>query len=131
MSVIDDKLILYRGQRKIWTGTVRNAAGAVVSIVGASVYFTVRTKIPAGSVSDDADGEVLFKKTVGSGISMSNAENGEFEILMDKADTNAIEIGSTGKGYVYGIAIVESGQSDPIVLAQGKFTLKADIVRGV
>ncbi len=131
MTVIDDKLELYRGQKKIWTGTIRSRAGAVVPILNAGIYFTVRDKIPAGSVSDDTDSEVLFKKTVGAGISLSDATNGEFEILVDKADTNSIEIPSTGKGYVYGIALVESGQSDPIVLAQGVFTLMADIVRGV
>ena len=131
MSVINDKLELYRGQRKMWVGTVRNAAGGLVDITGAAVYFTVRTRLPAGTVSDDTDEEVLFKKTVGSGISLSDASNGEFEILIDKPDTDTIEISSTGKAYVYGIALVESGQSDPLVLAQGKFTLKADVVRGV
>lgn len=130
MSVINDKLTLVRGERKTWTGVIR-AAGAVVDITGASVYFTVRTKIPAGSVADDTDVGVLLKKTVGNGVSLQNASNGEFEILIDKSDTNSIEISSTGKGYVYGIAIVESGQSDPLVLAQGKFILVADIVRGV
>ncbi len=131
MTVSDARITIYRGERKAWTGTVKDEAGSVVDITDADVYFTVRTKVPAGSIVADTDGDVIFKKTVGDGITLSDPTNGEFEILVAKADTNAINIGATGKGYLYEICVVEDGQTEPKVLAVGVFTLLADIVRGV
>ncbi len=131
MPVLTDELTLYRGERRIWAGAVKDDAGAVVDITDASLYFTVRSTFPAGTITDDTDSDVLFKKTVGSGITFSGLPDGKFEIRVDKADTNTVEIGDAGKGYKYAVEIVESGQSDPKVLAQGILTLLTDIVRGV
>ncbi len=131
MTVIRDELKIFRGERKTWAGTVTERTGAAVDITSASIYFTVRSSIPAGTISDDTDADVLFKKTVGSGITLSGPTVGKFEILVDKADTNTLEIPASGKSYLYEISIVESGQTDPRTLAKSTLTVLSDIVRGV
>ena len=131
MAAYLGELSIFRGERKTWVGIVKNSAGVVVDITGAALYFTVRSDYPAGTITDDDDGDVLLKKTVGAGISLSDPTNGEFNILVEKADTNTIEINKGGKGYLYEISVVESGQSEPRVLALGPFTLLSDVVRGV
>ena len=131
MTVLTDVLKMYRGEKKAWEGILTDAVGDVVDITGAAIYFTVRLKYPAAALVADTDANVLFKKTVGAGITLSNPTQGKFEILVDKADTNSLEIGATGKGYLYGLEIVEDGETEPRTLAGGKFTVLSDVVRGI
>lgn len=125
-----EELIVYRGERRGWTFVIQEGNGDFVDITGANIRFTVRLEYPIATLVDDTDGGVLLTKSVGSGISLSDAVNGEFEILMSKADTNTQEVNAGGKGYLYEISLVESGQSEPRIIANGPFILKSDIVRG-
>jgi hypothetical protein len=131
MSVYTRPLTIYRGEKKTWETAVLDADDVVVDITNASLYFTVRSVFPAGSVADDTDADVLLKKTVGSGITISDPTNGVFEIVVAKADTNALDILSNVREYKYQIDIVESGETEPKTLAAGKFLVSADVVRGV
>ncbi len=131
MTVVNQEIRVYRGERKSWVGVVKDAAGAFVNLTDASIYFVVRDKIPSGSITDDTDAGVIILKTVGAGITLTDPTNGEFELAVNNGDTNSIELNGSGKGYMYGISLVENGQTEPIELAMGRLKLLADIVRSV
>jgi hypothetical protein len=131
MTINTQALTVFRGDKKTWEGVVTDLDGVAVDITNALIYFTVRSVFPAGTIPDDTDSDVLLKKTVGSGITLSDPSNGVFEFTVAKADTNALEILSNVREYLYQIGIVGSGETEPNTLAAGKFLVSADVVRGV
>jgi hypothetical protein len=92
MTINTQALTVFRGDKKTWEGVVTDLDGVAVDITNALIYFTVRSVFPAGTIPDDTDSDVLLKKTVGSGITLSDPSNGVFEFTVAKADTNALEI---------------------------------------
>lgn len=129
MGIIIQNIEMYRGSHRYWNVTVKNSAGSPVNLTGASIRFTVRSSVPPGSVTADTD--AVFTLTVGAGITiLAPATNGIFEIEVVKAKTDSLNIGSQDAYYLYGLEYIPSGQTDPIMLGQGTFTIKPDIVRG-
>lgn len=117
MSVDTTELEIYRGERKTWQGAVTDENGNPEPITGSSIYFTARSALPAGSISDDSDSEVLVAKTIGDGVVLTDPANGLFEFTMEKADTNSLDIVSSGRKYEYEIAYVANGETEPKTLA--------------
>jgi hypothetical protein len=124
---------IFRGERKQWTVTVRDAANSAVNLASASAWFTVRTVVPAGTVTADTDAAVVIAKKMNTGIVIASTAGGQFQITLDKADTyslTAIDMQRPVQ-YLYGIEYKPTAQADPVVIAQGNFFLYCDIVRSV
>lgn len=117
-------LTMYRGEHKTFTVTATED-GTAINLTGAAIYFEVRTDYPASSVTTTA-GAVITKSTV-SGITITDALAGEFEIEFVKADTNTLE----PKVYYYGLEYVPQGETEGRVLDQGQIVINPDVVRGV
>ena len=121
MSNVD--LSIYRGEMKTWQWAATDKSVAV-SIVGATIRWTVRTATPDSATVVDTDA-VIAKTTADGAIVITNGAGGLFEASLVKSDTNTLAPGT----YIHGIELVLQGQSDPVVLAQGTFVILADIVR--
>ena len=81
-------------------------------ITGWTVTFQVR---------DSLGGTSRITKTVGSGITLSNAGRGEITITLDKADTSGLTIQS----YVWDVKRTTSGSN--VVLARGELILEQEV----
>jgi len=81
-------------------------------ITGWTITFQVR---------DSLGGTSRITKTVGSGITISNAGRGEITITLDKADTSSLAIQS----YVWDIKRTTSGSN--VTLARGELTLEQEV----
>lgn len=62
----------------------RPAGGAAVDLTGATFTFTAKKKL------SDADAAALFQKTLGSGVSVTNAANGQGRVTVAPADTTSL-----------------------------------------
>lgn len=115
-------ITLYRGEKKVYECTATEG-GTAVNLTGATVYFAVWPDYPASSVL--ADTYAMIAKSTADDIALTTPASGIFEITFEKADTNTLEPGE----YVCGFEYIPSGETEPRVLAQGTFTILADVVR--
>lgn len=122
-------LELYRGERKIWSFVVLDSDGNPEDISNGLFRFTIRRSVPAGTITDDTDGEVLVTKTHADGVVITDATNGKGEIRLDKTDTYAENILALIH-YYYGFEYAPEGETDYRVLSQGRLELAPDIARG-
>ena len=117
---------MYRGEKKTWQGAAV-VNGSALDLTGAEVYFTVRENYPTSDITSDADASIAVS-TTSTDIVVTDDAGGLFEITLSKSHSNTLE---ADKEYVYGIEVVLSGETDPIVLEQGIFYLKPDVARTV
>lgn len=59
-------------------------AAAATDLTGATAYWTAKVKL------DDADADAIWQKTVGSGITVVDAEGGVLELATVPADTDVL-----------------------------------------
>ena len=126
MAVNGTVLEIIRGEKKTWEYTVA-ASGGAQSLTGASIYFAARNAIPASSLESDSD--AVFTRIVGTGITVTNASAGKFQVTINKSNTACLAIGSGGVDYYYGLEILLSGETEPQVIGQGVLRVLPDIVR--
>jgi hypothetical protein len=74
-------LTMKRGDTPVWRFTVVDADGAAVNLTGYSARFTVKRNVN----HDDTD--AFLTKTIGSGITVTNAAGGLLEVRLAAADT--------------------------------------------
>jgi len=127
MAVYLGALEMYRGEKKTWQFTVTGSSGSPQSLTSASILFTVASAIPAGSVGNDS--AATFTRTNGSGVTITDASAGVFELTVNKTNTCALDVGSV-KDFFYGLELLTSGETEPRVIATGLFRILPDIVRG-
>jgi hypothetical protein len=116
----NQRLEVVRGDTRRYQVTVTDDAGLPVDLSGASIYFTVRKKY--SSSSDDTD--AVFQKSVGNGISISDASSGSIAIVIAPTDTRALPASL----FLYDLQ-VNTGAGDVITAALGEFAVKADVTR--
>lgn len=88
-------------------------------VTGWSVTFQVR---------DALGGSSVLSKTVGSGITISDAGQGILSIALAKADTSGLTVSSSlaaGKGYVWDVKRTDAGSN--VVLARGQLVLEQEV----
>jgi hypothetical protein len=115
---------MYRGENKVWEITVYQD-GVVLDLSGASLFFEVRRFYPTSETVTEAG--ALIDKSVGDGITITNAAGGIFELEVISADTDQLTPGN----YYYGIEYIPAGGTEARVIKQGRFRILADVVRGV
>ena len=119
-----NELTIYRGETKTWTFTVTNNA-VVMDITLATIKFAARKQWPTATTVADTDANIA--KSTSSGIVITDGANGEFELTLLHADTNALAIGD----YFYGVEMIPAGETEPLVVVQSTLTIEADIVRAI
>jgi hypothetical protein len=60
------------------------ASGSVYSLVGSSMWFTAKYSY------SDPDSSAVFQKTIGSGITLTDAVNGKATVLILPTDTSGL-----------------------------------------
>lgn len=89
-------------------------------ITGWSIRFEMRDRLGGSSV---------LVKTVGSGITISDAGRGIVSIALAKANTSGLTVSAdlaAGAGYVWEIRRTDSGHT--LVLARGQMILEREII---
>ena len=107
---------IYRGDNRTFKVTVKDGDGVVVDITGASIKFSVKEEI--------SDTSYVIQKTVGSGINITDAANGEYEVYIVPADTQNLDT----KVYEYDSELTTSAPKVYTVV-RGEFTVQAEITR--
>lgn len=112
-------LEMSRGDSRKWTFAVTYSdTGAVYSLAGASMWFTAKKRIT------DADVAAVFQKTIGSGITLTDAANGLGYIELSPADTSAL---SSGKQNLEFDLQLKSSAGKIYTVAFGKLTVYPDV----
>ena len=75
-------LSMTRGDDESFDVVVKNKAGAVVDITGMSLRFTAKRRVT------DPDDDAVITTTTGSGLTTTNASQGQARIDIDAADTD-------------------------------------------
>lgn len=110
-------LQMYRGDAAGWRFPVV-LDGAAQDITGASARFTAKHR------STDADGAAVFVKTVGSGITLTDAAAGVLTVELSAADTDSLDVPVT---LLWDLQITSGGA--PKTIAAGTLLVQPDISR--
>ena len=130
MAVYTEPLEIYRGEKKAWQFTVTGSGGSAspTDLTSASILFAVYSAAPAGSVSSVSG--AVFTRIVGTGITITGAASGIFQLTVNKTNTCSLDVGAGGTDYSYGCEVMTTGETEPVVIAQGIFRILPDVVRG-
>lgn len=119
----------YRGEHKIWEFTVTEA-GVAVNLTGAALRWVVRPAVPESAITADVTvpanaNDALLVKAIGTGITVTDAVNGEFELEVVKANTNTW----TPTNYVWELEMLPNGAAEYLTVQTGVWCLLGDIAR--
>jgi hypothetical protein len=113
------ELAMHRGDAAAWAFTVRQPDGTAQDLTGLSARFTAKRRV------DDADGAAgSITRTVGSGITVTDAAAGTLVVELAAADTDALTTDTT---LVWDLQLTGAGK--PRTVAWGTLVVRADIGR--
>ena len=116
----DQLLTMFRGDSAAWDFAA-TLNGAVVDLTGASVRFTAKNR------PDDADVDAVISKTVGAGITLTNASSGLLRVKLAPSDTS----GFGGARTLVWDLQARDAAGDVHTLAGGTLRVQPDISRTV
>lgn len=109
-------LSMTRGDTPTFDLTITDAAGDAVDLTDATIAFTAKRSI--------ADSATVFQKTVGSGVTVTNAAGGLASVLLAAGDTTALPDRTIALHY--DVEVVESDGTKTTV-ASGLLTVSPDV----
>ncbi len=112
---------MHRGDARVITFTVVDDKDVVVDITTATLLW-VFSKQDEDASEPQPKGVALLTKSIGSGITVTDAVNGEGEIALDSGDTVAL---TAQLDYYQELQITLSGK--PTTIMFGVITLKKDL----
>lgn len=113
--------IIYRGDTPTFNVAV-TWGGEVFPLTGCSMWFTAKYAY----ADDDAD--AVFQKTIGDGITVTNAGCGEAEITLSSSDTSSLS--SSKVMLVYDLQI-RNAEGKIYTVAYGNIVVLPDVTRSV
>lgn len=114
---------MHRGDDRDLTFTVVDEAAAAVDITGATLTWVLANQDPKITGSPAPRGSALVTKTVGSGITITDAVAGEGTVSILPADTTGLKAPAS---YYYELQVVLSGKTTTILF--GNITLSRDLI---
>jgi hypothetical protein len=99
---------LYVGSAPAFPLTLTDETGAAVNLTGATLWMTCKT------ATTEFDGEAIFQKTTGAGISYPDAAAGLALVQLTTADTADL---TAGKSYYFDLQLLLPGGELQIVMA--------------
>lgn len=112
-------LKVIRGDTKIFTVNITSKETKLpTDLTGAAIVFTVKKR------REDPDIDAVISLSVGSGITVTDAAGGQFQVKIPAADTNVLEI----RRYFYDIQI-DLGSGDRETPVLGMLDVRGDITR--
>jgi hypothetical protein len=116
----NQRLEIPRGDTRRFQVTVTDEAGLPVNLSGATIYFTVRKKF--ASSADDTD--AVFQKSVGAGITITDAAAGVIALVIDPADSRSLP----KIVLLYDLQVITAA-GDTITPALGDVAINPDVTR--
>lgn len=114
-------LMMIRGDDQTLNVQVVDNAGGIINITGSQWWFTVKNAIT------DPDPSKVFQKTLGDGITITNAVMGQLRVTIAAADTDGLPTNNVAM--VYDLQMKSSlGEVDTINM--GNFVVIPDVTRG-
>lgn len=111
---------MYRGDTAAWDFTVTEPDGTAVDLTGASgIRFTAKDR------ASDADADAVITRTVGDGVTVTNAAGGIVRVQLEAADTSAL---SAPLSLVYDLQLADAS-GGIYTVAAGRLEIKPDISR--
>jgi hypothetical protein len=112
-------LSMYRGDDESFDVAVVDRDGDVVDLTGADLRFTAKRDV------GDLDVDAVMAKTIGAGITVTNAAGGLARIDIDAADTDTMT-----RGTVLVWDLQAQDNSDKVrTLASGTLRIQVDVSR--
>lgn len=114
-----ENLTVIRGDDKIFTVNIESKeTGTSTDLTGSVIVLTAKKR------REDLDGEAVISLSVGSGITITDAAGGQFQVKIPAADTNVLEL----RKYFYDIQIdLASGDRQTPIL--GMLDVRGDVTR--
>jgi len=113
-----ENINVFRGDSKTIEKTLSDEDGAIVDLTGAELRFSV--KLDRFLLDVDA---VISKSSPSSGITITDATGGKFEVAIDAADT-----GLETRDFEYDIQLKDSGGKVTTIFT-GIFTIEQDVTK--
>lgn len=109
-------LTVIRGDTAVYRCTV-TIDGVPADLTGHSIFFTLKPSLTT------TDANKTFQKSIGSGVTVTNAAAGEFEVKLLAADLKPL---TPGKTYYWDIQIIQPDGSvnTPLI---GNFFVSPDV----
>lgn len=113
-------LAAVRGDTETYELALTNGAGAL-DLTDADITFTVKRRL------DDDDLDAVIQKTVGDGITITGATEGEATLVIDPVDT--ADLPSHAVRLYYDLQVTVDGQTKTPL--QGRLTVRPDVTTTV
>lgn len=111
---------MYRGDTAAWDFTVTEPDGTAVDLTDATgIRFTAKDR------ASDADADARITKTIGSGVTVTNAVGGIVRVQLATGDTSAL---SVPLSLAFDLQLSDDA-GGVYTVAAGKLEIKADISR--
>lgn len=107
---------MVRGDTKKLSATVRDEAGAVVNLTGATIRWWLAKTITAPAPR-------LLEKAIGTGITVIDAPNGRFDVLITAANSAGISPGT-----LYHECEITDATGQVSTVFRGALTLERDLI---
>ncbi len=116
---------MHRGDSRKITGTVVDENGAVIDLTGltGTALSWILANRDKNLTNPAPRNDALVTKTIGSGITITDATGGKVEVALDEADTTARKAPAD---YYQELQIVLSGETTTVMF--GIISLRRDIV---
>lgn len=111
---------IYRGDTVALNVTI-TSGGLAYNLTGKSIWFTAKT-----SYSQADPG--VFQKTLGSGITIVSAANGQCQVVIAATDTNSL--GNSKTALVYDMQVKDSS-GNIYTVASGNLIVVPDVTRSI
>jgi len=119
MTILNQHFTLYAGEDKVIPCAVVDGAGAAYNLTGATIRWSASYRPSTGAL--------ISKSSPASGITITNAAGGLFEINFDAADTDIeafIANSDSGEVVFYHYCKVQMSGGEKSVIFEGVLTLK-------
>ncbi len=133
MPLLRDQIDLERARLKRLRFEISGSSGAIEDVTGCSALFVARLPgtMPSGSVWTDTGSEVIFTRSTISGCGITPSASG-FLVEFTKAITASLTLNQPDGGdYVYEMAYIPQGETDPVMIATGTLWIVPNYARGL
>lgn len=111
-----------RGDTAIFNVEAVDNTNNMINVTGANFWFTVKNAVT------DLDDDIVFQKTLGNGITVTNYEKGWFRVTIAPADTSGLP--TENVAMVYDLQLLDSS-NNVWTLNEGVFMVTPDVTRAV
>lgn len=111
---------MYRGDTAAWDFTITQSDGTAVNLTDAvGIRFTAKNR------TSDADADAVITRTVGDGVTVTSAVNGQVRVQLEAADTSAL---AAPLALAFDLQLADD-HGGVYTVAAGRLEIKADISR--